>query len=543
MIGKLFKGIFVPERVRSYYPLPTRTIGFDINRSMIHASKIVLSGYKVTIEKTRDYALETDSSKSFQERVGIAIAEIVKELAPYDHIRTSLSSSVVVYKELTLPFLDEEKIIQVLPFEIEQYLPFSTQDAIIEFVITKINKEQKSCDILAAAVKKEYVVEHLAYFKAAGIEPTAITIDLFDLYGLYKNIPAYASLAGGIVLVDIGFNVTHIAYILNGQLRAIRSLPRGLTTIAKMLSTNLHISSNDALEQVLRFGLERYDNQAYLEQAQTAFASYWDDIQFTLSSFATRVLPATPLNKVFLLGYGTTIAQLAPFIEKQYAISCSLFDIHELFKNPLVSSKNPNRISQSTLLSIATAWPTAITQNVNLRKQELSLSTSGIVAKQLITLTALVICIFGLFFTHRYIQLNKLHQAYITSEKEVKTYLKEKNLSSSPNLDRAIDEAREKIETEQEIWFAFSSQVRFSFLYYLQELSSAVDRQSIGLDLTKLTITYDTITIDGEVKGFEELKIFERELRESNLFIFVPSIQNIKFKNVTLVLKKTGDLK
>ncbi len=541
MIGKLFKGIFIPERIGSYYPLSTRIIGFDINKTMIHASKVILTGRNVVIDKTREYALEADNTKSFQERVSAAIRSLIQELGPFDEIRTSLSSSLVIYKELTLPFSDQEKIENVLPFEIEQYLPFSVQDAIIDFIITKQDAQQH-CDILIAAVKKEYLIEHLTYFQAAGIEPTAITIDLFDLYGLYKNIPAYAQLEGGVVLVDIGFSVTHIAYILNGQLRAIRSLPRGLITIAKALSVELNTSLNEALEEFIRFGLERYDNQEYITQTQKAFTSFWDEIQFTCTSFATRITPLTPLSTILLLGYGATISKLALFIEKQYQTKCSLFDIHELFKNPTVSTKN-HRIAQSTTLSIATAWPTPTTQSLNVRKREFSLSTSWLFTKQVITASVLIVCLTGLFFTHRYFQFRKLRQAYSTAEKEIKNYLKEKNLSSSANIDQAINETREKIETEQEIWFAFSSQVRFSFLYYLQELSGAIDRQSIGLDLTKLTITYDTITMDGEVKGFEELKIFERELKESNLFTFVPSIQNIKFKNVTLVLKKTGDLK
>lgn len=106
-------------------------------------------------------------------------------------------------------------------------------------------------------------------------------------------------------------------------------------------------------------------------------------------------------------------------------------------------------------------------------------------------------------------------------------------------MQRAETEAAEKVQREEELWFAFSRQTRFSFLKALQEMSSAIDRDAIGLKLRKLVITPNALLFEGEVKDFNALKVLERELRESNLFIIVPTMQELKI-NEKFFFKKNG---
>ncbi len=98
-------------------------------------------------------------------------------------------------------------------------MPFSLQDAVIDCIITKENSEEKSSEILVAAVQNQVIAQHLALFEAAGAQPEKVTIDMFALYGLYTKIPSYAQQKNGIVLLEIEPQTTRMAYIYNGQLQ------------------------------------------------------------------------------------------------------------------------------------------------------------------------------------------------------------------------------------------------------------------------------------------------------------------------------------
>ena len=114
----------------------------------------------------------------------------------------------------------------MIGYEVEPLLPFALNDAVIDCIVTKEIREEKSSEVLVAAVQNQYIAQHLALFEAAGVQPEKVTIDLFAFYGLYRLIPAYAQQKGGIVLMEIEPQSTRMAYIYDGQLRFIRTLAK-----------------------------------------------------------------------------------------------------------------------------------------------------------------------------------------------------------------------------------------------------------------------------------------------------------------------------
>lgn len=543
MIGRLIKNVLVPEKIGSYYLIPQRIVGFDINKTSIHVTQLLLHGKSISLEKFIDQPLELEATAPYPERVTQTIKTILTKIDRYDAIRTSISSSMAIFKELTLPFVDPEKISMVLNYEIEPFLPFPITQTVVDFIITQTNLEQQNSVVLVAAVKKEYISEHLNYFEQAGVSPTAITVDLFDLYGLYKFIPSYAQQPGNNVLIDIGFNVTRIAYIIDGRLTLVRTLSKGMLQWAKTAAQATNTTTNESLEKLIRFGLDYNNDQAYNSAIKESFTSFLHEIRFTLDSFISQTKTEQSINKIFLLGQGADVAQITSLFNKQIQIPCELFEVNELLKTKSVSLKNENRIPRSAILSLSTALITPTVEKFNLRRQEFTVEQTGLFYKQLITAGCMLLFIFGGLLFHNFWQVSILKKAAQSFENEIVTTLNKRGLSQAKTMNEAMKKAEEKVSQEETIWFAFSSQTRFSFLKYLQELSSSIDKEATGLNLKKLIITEQeprTMVLEGEVEDFEALKIFEKELKKSNMFISIPSLQSPKF-NISLQLKKNGD--
>jgi type IV pilus assembly protein PilM len=533
-----FLSTFLPEKIGSYYLLPKRVVGIDITKTNIYASQIYYEGNKVILEKFLTQHLDT-GIVAINERIKAGIKTIFGQLSSFDEVRTSISSSSVIFKELTLPFLEREKIAAVLSYEIENALPFSLNDAVIDFIITKQDLQAKTATIMSAAIMKQYIAEHLSYFEGL-VQPAVITVDLFDLYAVYKAIPEYQKQSKGAVLIDLGIQATRIAYLINGQLKMIRTIPKGLAYIAKLIGTQLNMSNGQALEEILRFGFAKNEDARYKETALKAFTDFWQETQFTLQSFIAQLGPDYTIDRVLLLGEGAGLTDIEQFIEQKLQVPCKLFDINLLLKNPIFNlKKDQARIDRSFTLSLSTALSELYQPEFNLRKLEFAVSAVQQFSKQFIATIALFIAIPMLLFLHNFLQTRKLQKAVRVMEVQAVSALRDRQLTDSRNLTEALKEAQAKVASEEELWFAFSRTTRFSFLKALQELSTTIDRKSLGLNLKKLIIAENTIGLEGEVKGFKELQILERELRESDLFINVPTLQDLKF-NIRLPLKKNG---
>jgi type IV pilus assembly protein PilM len=538
--------IFIPEKIGSYFVRSKRIIGFDISKSHVNAAVIYASGSTVVIEKFLQEGIDTDTTRPYPDRVSAAIQKIITQIPSYNEIHSSLSSSIIVFKELRLPFIDREKINMVLNYEIEPYLPFLVDTAIIDFIITKTTPAENSSEVMIAAVQKQHIVEHRSYFEQIGLQLTKVSVDLFDLYGLYREIPAYGSKKEIVTLIDLEFNVTRIACIVHGQLRFIRTIPKGIAHLAKSIANSRTNSNGQSLEDLIRFGIEKNSDQAYTQIAQKVFMQFLQEVNFTLQSFIEQLQTTSenPLevDKIILLGRGSEINGIDQIVQKVFQIPCTFFDGNELLKIPSIRTHQGLRIPRSHIISLAAALPNAITEYFNiLRSEFLESKKHTLFIKQFFTAIGLILCAVGILIVNNYIEKRKLVAITRSMERSVVTSLKDRNLTDTGEFIKAIDQAAEKISREEELWFAFSRQQRFSFLKALQDLSIAIDRQSLGLKVKKLIMSTNDITLEGEVQGFEELKILERQLKESNLFTFVPTLQELKF-NEKLPLKKNGEI-
>ena len=99
--------------------------------------------------------------------------------------------------------------------------------------------------------------------------------------------------------------------------------------------------------------------------------------------------------------------------------------------------------------------------------------------------------------------------------------------------------AQTKLQQEKKVCFSFS-QSNNAFLNHLQELCTKIDRVSLGLDLKKLSLHDKEVVLQGKVKDFDALEIFEEELMELHSFTLKNIPAELAF-TVTLLVKEDQD--
>lgn len=540
----MIKNIVLPEKVGSYYLFSKRIVGIDIGKADISATVVRAAGSSFTIEQTIEIGLEPNNGNDNTERTVATLKQIMTNVGKVQEVRTALPSSVVVFKELKLPFISHEKIKLIVNFEVEPLLPFSLQDAVVDFIITKQNLEEQSSQVLVAAVQKQHVIKHLELFALAGITSDLVTVDLFSLYALYHAIPEYAQSQATISLIDLGLSATRIIYIDNGQLRLIRTLPKGMIHLAKSVGDALGITVGQAMEHIMRFGISITDWPEYGQAMTTSCTAFWEDIRFTLTSFTLQGKPEHAIKNLLLLGPGAQLKGLCPFVSELIAIPCEIFETQKINNIPNVQTKNNQVIPQSCIMSTAIALPLPLTEQFNLRKGELEVSNRTLLYAQAITALVLIALLLGTLVTYSYVQTSRLEKEIASSEEQAVDALKDKFKNVIPEetteLEEALQKAEEELAREEKTWFAFSSQSPMLFLKYLSELTSHIDKESLELVLQKITIADGVMTLKGRVKDFPALTTLERELKQSALFSLKESQNNFEFDALKITLVRKG---
>ena len=536
----MIKNIFIPETIGSYYIFSQRIIGIDITKTAIYATRVKAHGHKRTIEQLIEQPLSTQAQLSHEERVSQALGELAQKLGRYNKLYAALSSSLIVFKELSVPFTGPTKIKTIVPFEVEALLPFSLEQAAIDSIITRETTQET--DIFVAAAKQEHVTEFLNLFAQAQLPVDKITVDMFELYALYKSIPTYQQLTGIVTLVDMGLSTTRLALIVHGQLKYIRVLSKGLINIAKKLASATHSDIATMSEHLVRFGLEQNEQPEYTKASHEALQDLLQDIKFTVSSYTAKLKTTEKLERVIMSGAGADIPGIEQLMQETLETECELLHAKKIMHNKNIQSA-VNSIPNSFLVSLATALALPVTQEFNLQQAREQEQEDRLINKQLITAGILIGLLFTGFSLYSYLSIRTLRRAVQTSSaeaiNELKRVFKLKDAQAT-TLDAAIKQARRQLENEESTWQKLSPRTRYMPLRILTELSKCINFKELSLDVQTLKIKDTTVELYGSVPDHKSLDILQKQL-ECPLFRKIGILYDISFKSTPIKLTVKSD--
>ncbi len=522
----MIRTIFFPEKIGSYYLFTVRIAACEITRSYIRATLVKASGKDRIIEKIVEKPIAGDVTLTYQERVANTLQEVFAQLGKYDKVSAIMTSNVVITKELTLPFVNVDKIKMILPFEMEPLLPFPLADATVDCIITDTKPDTTT--ILAFAVKNDMLIDQIGLFEKAGIQTSRVTVDLVELYALYKELNPESK--QNVVLLYMGLQTSRVGIVVNGQLKATRLLPQGALKLAKLF--------NKESEQMIHSGLDE-DIAAATEQAKPFFA----DIAFTLQSFTAKMPADQKFQKIIIMGTAADIKGMPTIVENIFQIPCEVIPANIILQSGLAAMGENHGIPNNSLIAVSTALSLPVSQDFNLLKVAAEAEEEKAFNYRMIAALGLALLVIGSILISGFLNARKIKQEIEASEKEAVAKLKKDfpSLSArygSTGLDAIKNAARAEVAREKNIWFALSTQHRDSFLHYLQELFTRLDATGLGLIITRLSLDEDTLNLEGSVKDFEALKQLEEDLRQSKLFTNVPRLQELKF-SVKITLDKS----
>ena len=536
----MIRTIFIPERIGSYYIFSQRIIGIDITKTVVYATRVKAHGYKRTIEQLIEQPISTENQLSHEERVIEALRNIQVKLGKYNKLYAAFPSSSVIFKELLIPFTGLTKIKMIVPFEVEALLPFSLDQAAIDSIVTR--QSEQETDIFVAAAKQEHIAEFLQLFASAQLPVDKITVDMFELYALYKSIPAYEQLTGIVLLVDIGLVTTRLALIVNRQLKYIRVLSKGLVSVAKKLAAATQSDITTMSEHLVRFGLEKNEQPEYTQASHKALQDLLQDIKFTVSSYTSKLKNPAQLERVIISGAGADIPGIEQVMHQVLDVQSEIIHAKKIIHNTHIQSAVTS-IPNSFLVSLATALALPVTQEFNMQQIHEHEEEDRLMNRQFITAGILALLMLTGFSLYSYLSIRTLRRAVQQSSTEaiaeVKRVFKLKDTQVA-TLESANRQARRQLQNEESTWQRLSTKTRYRPLKILTELSKCINFKELCLDLQTLKIKDTTVELYGSVPDYKYLDILQKQL-ECPLFNKIGKLYDMSFKSTPIILTVKND--
>lgn len=533
--------LFLPEKFKQYRIIAQKIVGISIQDDVIYCALVYAKSSKVSLQALTSCPIESGTGQTYEEKMTDALQNCFSQMGKCDQIRICIPASMIIFKELQVPFVDLEKIRMVLEYEVETLLPFSVDQALVDFIVTKKNPEQNSSQILVAALRKIDLQAYLDHFLEAGIDPDCITIDLFALYSLYLQIEEYRNTPDGVALLDIGENTTRIAFLQDGEFRLARNIPRGVSHIAKGISDETGTPIAEVLQHFYTLGAENFGHEEYQRSAQKHITTLLNDIQFTLNSFSLKLNYYENIQKVLFTGKGADIKNLASFSSNVLQIPCQIFDPKKLLKEKWISNSIALQPSSWNhfVIALGATLPASNLQDFDLRKKEFVRTFDKLMFKQLVCASLLMTFFFTFLGIRGYQHLSYLsdivHRIEVQEKRRLQKIFPKDKLPKRPTLQNLVKESSKILQESNDIWAPFTKD-RLKPLMLLEEVTKIIDKKAFP-DVTIASIAIEMqkdrsplIEIEGYFRTATGLPLWEnftqykKRFEESPLLVLVEEI-------------------
>nr|MBA3954985.1 pilus assembly protein PilM [Candidatus Dependentiae bacterium] len=338
-------------------------------------------------------------------------------------------------------------------------------------------------------------------------------------------------------LIDIGLTSIRLAIIVNGQLKYIRVLPTGLIVAAKKIAALVHIEPTEALEHLMRFGLEQNDKPHYTQASEEVLQDLLNELRFTIVSYTSKLKDSDTLNEVIITGAGADIPALQKLVATHMDTKSEILQAKKIMHNGQIDSK-VSTLPNSFLVSLATALSLPVTQEFNLQQAQAARQEDALITHQLFAAGVLALLLITSFSVYSYLRVRNLKNTYQESSKEALSEIKRAfklKESQATSLDTANKRANTQLQSEESTWQRLSAHNRYSLLTILAALSKCINFSELRLDMQTIKIKNNKVQLYGSVPDYTSLDILQRQL-ECPLFHKIGKLNNIIFKSEPIEL-------
>jgi Tfp pilus assembly PilM family ATPase len=199
-----------------------RVIGIDLGARAVKVAVLEGSFGRLTLTAVhgRRVVAEPGHVPTLEQRLE-ALRTLMEEeeLQGFGAVATSWPADRSSLRVVELPFDDRAKVARILPFEVENFVPFEVEDKILEHRV--IHREEGRCRVLSCLADREEIRALLEGMREQGIDPRHLALDADIIGGFVDGEPGVRA------VVDLGYSRSVVSLVVDGVVHDARAVVHG----------------------------------------------------------------------------------------------------------------------------------------------------------------------------------------------------------------------------------------------------------------------------------------------------------------------------
>ncbi|MDB2426216.1 pilus assembly protein PilM, partial [bacterium] len=341
-----------------------KCVGIDIGTFSIKIVELNGNSKSATLKSYTEIPLSQEANKDHKIEIIDALRSFTLSFEPGEtHFVVGLNEDKIIHRRLNFPFKERYNILKSLPFELEEVIPMTQDNAVFDAKI--LYYEGNNSEVFTSAVHKQHVDDAINLCNDCNFDPHIISADGLAFSNIFEQWNGVAEEKTDLeapdkrsahLVLNIGHtNTTLLAYVQN-ELLSVRNFKWGGKDIAENVARKYHIQYSEALEELKEKAYILIDpegaTEAQLQFSDTikeSITSFGHDLKLAIMDIASQF--DVEFEQISICGGTTKIKNLNAAITQEVEISCNM-----LTANPHnISNADPqfNLIEGATALGLA----------------------------------------------------------------------------------------------------------------------------------------------------------------------------------------------
>ena len=242
------------NRLTQFLPVKSRGIGLEITAERINIAQITKKGPQYKLIKHLAVQIPEGIFEEGQIIDSPALAQLLRETLAKHRIRAKRVATAVPMREAIIRMipipaaLDEQELQDmVLNHEAGLYLPYPREEVDLDYQKLGFFVDDDGIEkvqVLLVATRQEVTDLYLDTFREAGLQIDVLEINSFALIRTLKEQLRQFSSTEAVILVDIEFDTTEIAIIVDGVPQFSRTVPIGTYQLQSALTQAMNLPAS-----------------------------------------------------------------------------------------------------------------------------------------------------------------------------------------------------------------------------------------------------------------------------------------------------------
>lgn len=234
------------DKLTSLFSKKSDVVGIEINPEKINITQIVKQGQQYKLQKNVSAFVPDGVFEGGQIIDSLTLSELIKDTFKKNRISAKQVITAVPMREAIIRIipvpaeLDEEELKDmIMVHEAGMHLPYPREEVDLDYVKLGYFMDEdgiEKVNVLLVATKKEVTDLYLEIFQQAELKMKVLEINSFALIRTIKEQLRQFGTQEAVVLVDIEFDSTEIAIIVEGVPQFSRTVPIGTYQMQNALS-------------------------------------------------------------------------------------------------------------------------------------------------------------------------------------------------------------------------------------------------------------------------------------------------------------------